>query len=417
MIKVDVISGFLGAGKTTLIKKMYAHAFQNEQVVLIENEFGQVGVDSKFLQEAGIQIKEINSGCICCTLVGDFNRSLSEIIERFSPDRIIIEPSGVGKLSDIIDSIHRFGDALTLNVVATVVDAKKCKKQLRNYGEFYVDQIKQANTVVISKGDVVGEDVVTEAVDIVRSINTRANIVTTAVTQLEGARLLSVLEQDVSLMDELMQEVEEAAKEHRHHHHHHHHEDGEACHCHDHDHDEDDDEDEHEHHHHHHDDDEEDEECHCHHHHDDDEDEHEHHHHHHDDEEEHEHHHHHDDDDDEEECHCHHHDEDGDEDEHEHHHHHGHDADEVFESWGVETPKSYTREQLSAILAALCTDTLGDVLRSKGIVQAADQADWYYFDLVAGDYEIRSGAPDYTGRLCVIGANLDREAIQALFAL
>ena len=396
MIKVDVISGFLGAGKTTLIKKMYAHAFQNEQVVLIENEFGQVGVDSVFLQEAGIQIKEINSGCICCTLVGDFNRSLSEIIERFSPDRIIIEPSGVGKLSDIIDSIHRFGDALTLNVVATVVDAKKCQKQLRNYGEFFVDQIKQANTVVVSKGDLAGEETVREVVAVIRSLNERANIVTTAVQQLEGARLLAVLEKDVSLMDALMQEVEAAAKEHRHHHHHHHHEDGEECHCHHHhDEDEDEDENEHEHHHHHHDDedDDDDEEC-CHHHH-------------------------HHDDDEEEECHCHHHhDNDDDEDEHEHHHHHhGHDADEVFESWGVETTKSYTRAQLTAVLEQLCTDSCGDILRSKGIVPAADQADWYYFDLVAGDYEIRSGAPDYTGRLCVIGAQLDRQAIQTLFAL
>ena len=364
MIKVDVISGFLGAGKTTLIKKMYAHAFKNEQVVLIENEFGKVGVDAAFLQEAGIEIKEINSGCICCTLVGDFNRSLEEIIERFHPDRVIIEPSGVGKLSDIIESIHRFGDALTLNIVATVVDAKKCKKQMRNFGEFYVDQVKQANTVVISKGDVAGAEVVQEAYDLVRSLNPRANIVTTAVTEMEGDRLLAVLEEDASLMDELMEEVVAAAKAHRHHHHHHHEdEDGEECECH-------------------------------HHHHDEEEDEDEEHHHHHEDE----------DDDDDEECEC-------------HHHHHGHDADEVFESWGVETAKSYAKPELEAALEALCTDRCGNILRSKGIVKASDREEWYYFDLVAGDYEIRLGAPDYTGRLCVIGAGLDRDEIKAVFAL
>ncbi len=410
MIKVDVISGFLGAGKTTLIKKMYAHAFQNEKVVLIENEFGQVGIDGGFLKEAGIEIKEINSGCICCTLVGDFNRSLAEIIDRFSPDRIIIEPSGVGKLSDIVDSIVKFGDALSLNIVATVVDAKKCKMYMRNYGEFYVDQIKQANTVVVSKVDVVDKEVVEAAVALIRSLNERANIVTTAVGDLDGARLLKVLEQDVSLMDALMQEVTAAAKEHEHHHHHHHHhEDGEECHCHD-------DDDEHEHHHHDDDDDE-----HEHHHHDEEEDEHEHHHG--EEEECHCHHHHHDEDDDEHEHH--HHDEDDDEHEHHHdeedeeheHHHHGHDADEVFDSWGVETVNAYTHEQLDAILHELCTDTYGSVLRSKGIVKAADQSKWYYFDLVAGDYEIRLGEPDYTGRLCVIGANLDRDAIKALFAL
>lgn len=411
MIKVDVISGFLGAGKTTLIKKMYAHAFKNEQVVLIENEFGKVGVDAAFLQEAGIEIKEINSGCICCTLVGDFNRSLEEIIERFHPDRVIIEPSGVGKLSDIIESIHRFGDALTLNIVATVVDAKKCKKQMRNFGEFYVDQVKQANTVVISKGDVAGAEVVQEAYDLVRSLNPRANIVTTAVTEMEGDRLLAVLEEDASLMDELMEEVVAAAKAHRHHHHHHHEdEDGEECECHHHHHDEEEDEDEEHHHHHEDEDDEDDEECECHHHHHD-EDE---------DEEGEEHHHHHHDDDDDEECECHHHhddDDDDDEGEEHHHHHHGHDADEVFESWGVETAKSYAKPELEAALEALCTDRCGNILRSKGIVKASDREEWYYFDLVAGDYEIRLGAPDYTGRLCVIGAGLDRDEIKAVFAL
>ena len=380
MIKVDVISGFLGAGKTTLIKKMYAHAFKNEQVVLIENEFGKVGVDAAFLQEAGIEIKEINSGCICCTLVGDFNRSLEEIIERFHPDRVIIEPSGVGKLSDIIESIHRFGDALTLNIVATVVDAKKCKKQMRNFGEFYVDQVKQANTVVISKGDVAGAEVVQEAYDLVRSLNPRANIVTTAVTEMEGDRLLAVLEEDASLMDELLEEVVAAAKAHKHHHHHHHEdEDGEECECHHHHHDEEEEEDEEHHHHHEDEDDDDDEECECHHHHDDDDDD--------------------------------------DEGEEHHHRHHGHDADEVFESWGVETAKSYAKPELEAALEELCTDRCGKIVRSKGIVKASDREEWYYFDLVAGDYEIRLGAPDYTGRLCVIGAGLDRDEIKAVFAL
>lgn len=411
MIKIDVISGFLGAGKTTLIKKMYAHAFAIEKVVLIENEFGKVGIDGAFLKEAGIEIKEINSGCICCTLVGDFNKSLQEIIDTFAPDRIIIEPSGVGKLSDIIESIHKFGDVLQLNVVTTVVDAGKCKMYMRNFGEFYVDQIKQANTIVISKGDVAGEAKVQEAVDLLRSLNDRANIVTTTVAELDSAKLLAVMEHDSRLMDQLMEEVQAAAK--AHHHHHHHHDDDEDCCCHhdhEHEHEHDDDDDEHEHCcHHHHDDDEENEHEHCHHHDDDDdEDEHEHHC---------CHHHHHDDDDDDEDC-CHHDHDHDDEDEHEHHHHHhGHDADEVFDSWGQETARAYSREQLDGILQALCGNDYGVVLRSKGIVKASDNAQWYYFDLVAGDYEIRLGAPDYTGRLCVIGSGIDKAKLAALFAL
>ena len=419
MIKVDVISGFLGAGKTTLIKKMYAHAFQNEKVVLIENEFGKVGIDGAFLRDAGIEIKEINSGCICCTLVGDFNRSLEEIISRFDPNRIIIEPSGVGKLSDIIESIHKFGDALSLNIVATVVNAGKCQMYMRNFGEFYVDQIKQANTVILSMVDVVAADKVQAAIDLVRSLNAHANIVSTPIAGLDSARLLAALEQDVSLMEELMDEVKKAAKHHHHHHHHHDDEDDEECCCHhhhedddddkEHEHHEDDDEDkEHEHHcHHHHDDEDDEEECCCHHHHDDE-----------DDEDEHEHHHHHDDEDDEEECCCHHHhDDEDDEDEHEHHHHHGHDADEVFESWGKETSRAYSHDRLETILQALCTPQYGVVLRSKGIVPATDNGNWYYFDLVAGDYEIRLGAPDIIGRLCVIGANLDADGLAQLFAL
>ena len=375
MIKVDVISGFLGAGKTTLIKKMYAHAFQNEKVVLIENEFGKVGIDGAFLRDAGIEIKEINSGCICCTLVGDFNKSLEEIITRFAPQRIIIEPSGVGKLSDIIESIHKFGDSLTLNIVATVVNAGKCKMYMRNFGEFYVDQIKQANTIILSMADVLPPDKIQDSIELVRGLNAHANIVSTPIAALDSAQLLAVLEQDVSLMDILMGEVREAAKHHHHHHHHHHDDEDEHCHCHHHD---DEDDEEHEHHHH----DDEDKHCHCHHHDDEDDEEHEHHHH-----------------------------------DEEHEHHHGHDADEVFDSWGKETSRAYTYAQLDGILQQLCTPRYGVVLRSKGIVPATDNGNWYYFDLVAGDYEIRLGAPDIIGRLCVIGANLDAAALTELFAL
>ena len=347
MIKVDVISGFLGAGKTTLIKTMYAHAFKTEKVVLIENEFGKVGIDGAFLKEAGIEIKEINSGCICCTLVGDFNKSLQEVIDRYHPDRLIIEPSGVGKLSDIIDSIHKFGDSLELNIVATVVDCGKCKMYLKNFGEFYIDQVKQANTIVVSKVDLATEDKLHDTVETLRSLNDKANIVTTGVDQLDSAKLLETLEQDKSMMQALLDEVMEAAK---HHHHHHHHHDGEEC---------------------------DDPDCECHHHHDEDEDE------------EHEH----------------------------HHHHHGHDADDVFESWGVETVRSYTHDELDGILRALCGEGLGVILRSKGIVKASDNDSWYYFDLVAGDYEIRLGAPDYTGRLCVIGSGIDKSKIKELFGV
>ena len=370
MIKVDVISGFLGAGKTTLIKRMYAHAFQHEQVVLIENEFGQVGIDGAFLKEAGIEIKEINSGCICCTLVGDFNKSLEEIIERFHPDRIIIEPSGVGKLSDIIDSIQRFG-SLELNIVATVVDAAKCRMYMLNFGEFYEDQIKQANTLVISKGDLAGPAKLQSAIELVRSLNDHANLVTTSLEELDSAQLLATLESDRHLMDVLMEQVRTAAEEHHHHHHHDH-----ECGC--------------GHHH-----DEEEHECCCGHHHDED---HECHHHH---DEDHEcccgHHHH----DEEHECGC-----------HDHVHH---DADEVFVSWGLETARACTAESLSQLLQKLCQTDYGFVLRAKGILKAADQKDWYYFDLVAGDYEIRTGAPDVIGRVCVIGTDLDQSGLDQLF--
>ncbi len=383
MIKIDVISGFLGAGKTTLIKKLFASNLKNEKVVLIENEFGEIGVDGAFLKDSGVQIKEINSGCICCSLVGDFSKSMKEIVEKFSPDRIIIEPSGVGKLSDIIKAIEKVEEPLEINIVATVVDGGKCKMYFKNFGEFYDDQIKQANTVIVSKTDKLGEEKILAAVELIKSLNPHATIVTTPVTELEPNKLLSVLEGDVNNVDSLLESLKA-------------------------EHDDDDDDDDHCccHHHHHHDDDEDDDDhdhC-CHHHHDDDE-EHEHHHHHDDDE----------DDDDHDHC-CHHHHDDEEEHEH-HHHHHGHDADEVFTSWGEETPVAFSHDELDAILRKLCEEDsgLGVILRSKGVVKAKDNEKWYYFDLVAGEYEIRLGEPDYTGKVCVIGSKIDEEKIAALF--
>lgn len=387
MIKIDVISGFLGAGKTTLIKKLFASNLKNEKVVLIENEFGEIGVDGTFLKDSGVQIKEINSGCICCSLVGDFSKSMKEIVEKFSPDRIIIEPSGVGKLSDIIKAIEKVEEPLKINIVATVVDGGKCKMYFKNFGEFYDDQIKQANTVIVSKTDKLGEEKILAAVELIKSLNPHATIVTTPVTELEPNKLLSVLEGDVNNVDSLLESLKAE------------HDDD----------DDDDDDDDHCccHHHHHHDDDEDDDDhdhC-CHHHHDDDE-EHEHHHHHDDDE---------DDDDDHDHC-CHHHHDDEEEHEH-HHHHHGHDADEVFTSWGEETPVAFSHDELDAILKKLCEEDsgLGVILRSKGVVKAKDNEKWYYFDLVAGEYEIRLGEPDYTGKVCVIGSKIDEEKIAALF--
>ncbi|MBR1676186.1 MAG: GTP-binding protein [Clostridia bacterium] len=399
MVKVDVISGFLGAGKTTLIKKLFESAFDKEKIVLIENEFGEIGIDGSFLKESGVEIKEINSGCICCSLVGDFSSSMKEVISKFSPERIIIEPSGVGKLSDIVRAVERVDADIQINIVATVVDGGKCKMYHKNFGEFYNDQVKEANTIIVSKTDKLSEDKINAAVELLRELNQRATIVTTPISELDGTKLLNTLENNVSLVDELLKEL--AAKPHDEHEHHHHHHD-----------DDDDDEDEHEHHHHHHDDDDDDEDEHEHHHHhhdddDDDEDEHEHHHHHHDDDDEHEHHHHHHDDDDDDE----------DEHEHHHHHHHHHDADEVFTSWGKETTAEFSRDRLEEILKVLSDEnsSLGVILRAKGIVKASDNDKWYYFDLVAGDYEIRTGAPDYTGRLCVIGSKIDEEKIEKLF--
>lgn len=380
MVKVDIVSGFLGAGKTTLIRKLFSDCFGKEKIVLIENEFGEIGIDGSFLKESGVEIKEINSGCICCSLVGDFTSSMKEVVDKFAPDRIIIEPSGVGKLSDIIRAVEKTGLDLKINIVATVADAGKCKMYYKNFGEFYNDQVKEANTVVLSKTDKLSDEKIKAAAELIRSINPKATIITTPVIELEGGKLLEALESDVSMVDELLKELDKEP-EHEHHHHHHH---GDNCCCgHD---DDDDDEDEHEH---------------CHH----DEDEHEHHHDgccDDDDEDEHEHHH--------DDCCCgHHHDGEG-------HHHHDHDADEVFGSWGKETVLSYSHTELDSILQKLCDDTsLGVILRSKGIVRASDNEKWYYFDLVAGDYEIRTGAPDVTGRVVVIGSKLEKQKIEKLF--
>ncbi len=402
MIKIDVISGFLGAGKTTLIKKLFeSKKFKSEKIVIIENEFGEIGIDGAFLKDSGVQIKEINAGCICCSLVGDFESSIKELVEKFSPDRIIIEPSGVGKLSDIIGAINKVqGLDLEINILATVVDAAKTKLYLKNFGEFFNNQVKAADTIVVGKVDKVNEDKLQEAVNAIRAVNPNANIITTAIADLDGDKIVSFLEEKASLREELIAKLQKEHEEHEHeHHHHHHYDENGVCSCghhHD-DDDEDEDEDEHEHHHHHEEDEDEDEHEHhcCHHHHDDD------------DEDEHEHHHHHDEDEDEDE-HEHHH----------HHHHHGHDADEVFESWGIETARSYSKEELTSILDTLCDENanLGIILRSKGIIKASDNQKWYYFDLVAGDYDIRLGEPDYTGRLVVIGSKLDEEKIENLFS-
>ena len=402
MVKIDIISGFLGAGKTTLIKKLLKEALQDEQVVLIENEFGEIGIDGGFLKEAGIQIREMNSGCICCSLVGDFGTSLKEVVEKYHPDRILIEPSGVGKLSDVIKAVQGVQEDvdIVLNSYTTVVDAKKCRMFMRNFGEFFDNQVEYAGAIIMSRTDIVDEKKAMEAMELLRGFNKKAAIITTPIEELDGKKLLEVMEHPVSLEEEMMQE-----QEHEHHHH-----DGECC-EHEHHHDHDDDH-EHEHHHDH-------DEC-CHHDHDDDHD-HEHHHDHdecchhdHDDDHEHEHHHDHDE--------CCHHDHD---DDHEHHHHdgecgcghHHHHADEVFTSWGRETIKKYTREGLEKILSALsASDEYGTILRAKGMLPSEDGT-WIYFDMVPGEEELREGAPDYTGRLCVIGAQLKEDKLAELFGL
>lgn len=372
MVKVDVISGFLGAGKTTLIKKIFESVLKKEKVVLIENEFGEIGIDGTFLKESGIQIKEINAGCICCSLVGDFATSMDEVISKYNPERIIIEPSGVGKLSDIVNAVLKLKEELQINILATVVDGLKTKMYLKNFGEFFNNQVEAANTIVISKTDKMSEKAIMEVVNLVKEKNDHATIITTPINELDSEQLLKVLESKVSLKEDLIKEMA-YVHEHEddddddecccHHDHEHHHDDDECCCHHDHEH--------------HHDDD----ECCCHH--------------------DHEHHH-----DDDDECCCHH--------DHEHHHHHH--ADEVFTSWGKETPKSVSRKELEDFLNALASDeSLGIIVRSKGVLKANDNEKWYYFDYVSGDYEIRLGNPDYNGRIVVIGSKLNEEKIEKLF--
>ncbi len=400
--KIDIISGFLGAGKTTLIKKLLKDAFKGEQVVLIENEFGEIGIDGGFLKEAGIEIREMNSGCICCSLVGDFGASLKEVISKYHPDRILIEPSGVGKLSDVIKAVQGVAEetGLVLNSYTTVVDAKKCKMYMRNFGEFFNNQVEYAGAIIMSRTDIVDEAKAQAAMELLREINPKAAIITTPIEKLEGAKILEVMEHPVSLEQEMMEEevCPECGHVHEHGHHHHDHDHEEHEHHHDHDHEE------HEHHHHDHDH----EECVCGHDHDHDHEEHEHHHHDHDHEEcscghDHDHDHHHDHDHDE--CGC----------GHDHHHHHH--ADEVFTSWGRETIKKYTRENLEKILETLSeTEEYGIILRAKGMLPAEDGT-WIYFDMVPEETEIRSGAPEYTGRLCVIGSKLNEDKLAELFGL
>ena len=352
--KIDIISGFLGAGKTTLIKKLLKEAYADEQVVLIENEFGEIGIDGGFLKEAGIQIREMNSGCICCSLVGDFGTSLKEVVDKYHPDRILIEPSGVGKLSDVIKAVQGVEEetGLVLNSYTTVVDAKKCKMYMRNFGEFFNNQVEYAGAIIMSRTDIVDEAKAQAAMELLREINPKAAIITTPIEKLEGAKILEVMEHPVSLEQEMMEEevCPECGHVHEHGHHHHDHE----CGCgHDHEH------------------------------------------------EEHEHHHH------DHECGCGH-------DHHDHHHHH---ADEVFTSWGRETIKKYTRENLEKILETLSeTEEYGVILRAKGMLPAEDGT-WIYFDMVPEETEIREGAPEYTGRLCVIGSKLKEDKLAELFGL
>ncbi len=407
MTKVDIISGFLGAGKTTLIAKLLKEAFPGEQVVLIENEFGEIGIDGGFLKESGVEIREMNSGCICCSLVGDFGTSLKEVVEKYHPDRIIIEPSGVGKLSDVIKAVKdlHIENEIRLNSASTVADASKVKVYMKNFGEFFNNQIEHAGTIILSRTQNVSEAKLKTDIELIRSLNKDAHIITTPWDDINGKQILDAMENVTNLELEMLAEA--AAKVAEEHEHHHHHDHDEECGCgHDHEH-------EHEHHHDH------DEECGCGHDH-----EHEHHHDHdeecgcgHDHEHEHEHHHDHDG-----ECGC------GHEHEHEHHHdhdgecgcghdhHHGHHhADEVFTSWGVETPNKYDKEELSEILRKLSeTDDYGEILRAKGMLPTPD-GKWMFFDLVPEEYEIRDGEPEITGRICVIGAKLKEDALKELF--
>ena len=386
MTKTDIFSGFLGAGKTTLIRKLIQEAYQNEKLVLIENEFGDIAIDGGFLQDAGVEITEMNSGCICCTLVGDFTKALRQVIEDYAPDRILIEPSGVGKLSDVAAAVERVEET-EIGAKVTVVDASKAKLYARNFGEFFNDQVASADLIVMSRTDTAGEKKVLEATELLKGMNAEAGIISTPWNEIDGRQIRAAMQENglLAQMEEMKHEYE----------HHHHHDDEECddpeCECHHHHHDHD--EDEHEHHHHHHHDDEEcdDPECECHHHHHDhDEDEYEHHHHHHHDDEE----------CDDLECEC--------------HHHH---ADEIFSSWGMETPRKFSEKELREKLDQLKDEAkYGMVLRAKGIVNASDGA-WIYFDYVPGETEIRRGAPAVTGRFCVIGSSIKEDALKELFYL
>ena len=377
MTTIDIFSGFLGAGKTTLIRKLIQEAYKGEKLVLIENEFGDIAIDGGFLQDAGIEITEMNSGCICCTLVGDFTKALKKVISDYAPDRILIEPSGVGKLSDVAAAVERVEDA-KIGSKVTVVDAGKAKMYARNFGEFFNDQVASADLIVMSRTDTAGEKKILEATELLKGMNAEAGLITTPWAELDGAQILAAMQENG-----LRAEMKELEHEHEHHHHHHHHEDGEEC---------------------------DDPECECHHHHDDDDDgEHEHHHHHHHEDGE---------ECDDPECECHHHHDDDDDDEHEHHHHHHHHhADEIFGSWGMETPKKFSEAELREKLSRLQDEEkYGAVLRAKGIVSASD-GDWIYFDYVPGETDIRRGAPAVTGRFCVIGAKIKEDALKELFSL
>ena len=383
MTKIDVFSGFLGEGKTTLIKKLLKEAYAGEKLVLIENEFGEIGIDGGFMKDAGIQVTEMNQGCICCSLVGDFGKALAQVLEQFHPDRILIEPSGVGKLSDVLKAVMNVqSDDLVLNTYTTVVDASKIKMYMKNFGEFYKNQVETAKTIILSRSQKLSEDKLAEALAMIRQLNEHATIVTTPWDDINGKQILEAMEIKNSFAEELLKDEgicpvcghhhddDDDECDHDHEHHHHHDDDDHEC-CHHHDHDDD----EHEHHH--------DHEC-CHHDHDEDENEHHHH---------------------DGECGCGH-----------HHHHHGHDADEVFSNFGVETAKKFTREELENALSKLSGEEYGTVLRAKGIVAGADGV-WYHFDFVPEEYEVRTGSADVTGRMCVIGAKLAEDKIKALFGV
>ena len=398
MTKIDIYSGFLGAGKTTLIKKMIQEAYKGQKIVLIENEFGEIGIDGGFLQDAGINITEMNSGCICCSLVGDFGRALTQVIDQYHPDRILIEPSGVGKLSDVIGAVNKVtGDEVTLGYTVAVADAGKVKVYMKNFGEFYNNQIETASTIILSRTDAIPQTKLDTAVRMLREHNSVATIVTTPWSALTGEQIQDAMEGKATLAAELARlEMERLAEqEEEEHHHHHDHDEACACGCHDHEH-HDEDEDEHEHHHDH------DVECGCH--------AHGHH-----DEEAHEHHHHHHDHDEACTCGCHEHDHEHEHD-HDHEHHHHHHADEVFTSWGVETAKKFDQASVQAALAALDSGKYGMILRAKGILPATDGS-WLHFDYVPEEYNVRTGSADVTGKLCVIGSKLDEKGIEALFGV